>query len=193
MGAVRPGAVLAILILAPAGPVAAADPPKPRAVLVEADGRDEELSAFVSRLESELSDAGKVSFSDARLSGATLGALVAEPDGEATRSFRREWPGDVWLGASVAPCSVKVNRMSYWDTTPEGYRVQRVVENVSVACDVTIRLVDASTTKEKKPLSVTGTASYKRDEGGEGESSELEGVREAARKAAKKLAAELKR
>lgn len=184
---------LAILSALPSVPILAADAPKPRAVLVEADGRDEELSAFVARLESELSDAGKVSFSDARLSGATLGALVAEPDGEATRSFRKEWPGDLWLGASVAPCSVKVSRMSYWDTTPEGYRVERVVENVSVACDVTLRLVDAATTKEKKALSVTGTASYKRDEGGEGESSELEGVREAARKAAKKLAAELKR
>ncbi|MBK9089526.1 MAG: hypothetical protein IPL90_10935 [Holophagales bacterium] len=193
MSAPRLAPVLAILVLVFASPAAAAEKPMPRVVLVEADGPDEELSAFVARFESELSDAGKLAFSDARLSGATLGVLVAEPDGETGRAFRAEWPGETWLAVSLSPCRVEVSRMRYTDTTPEGYRVERVVQNVRVDCPTSIRLVDAVTGKEGKPLAVTGTASYRRSEGDEEESSELEGTRDAARKAAKKLASLLKK
>ena len=193
MRASRLAPVLALLALVAALPAAAAEKPKPRVVLVEADGRDEELSAFVAHFESELSDAGKVAFSDARLSGATLGSLLAEPEGEASRAFRTEWPGETWLAVSVSDCRVNVSRMTYIDTTPEGYRYDRVIENVRVDCPVSLRLVDVAKGKEGKPLEVTGTASYRRTEGEEGESSELEGTRDAARKAAKKLPGLLKK
>ena len=193
MRAARFAPVLAILALVPASPAAAAEKPKPRVVLVEADGRDEELSAFVARFESELSDGDKVAFSDARLSGATLGALVAEPEGEAGRAFRAEWPGETWLAVSLSPCRVEVRRISYIDRTPEGYQIDRVVENVHVACDASLRIVDAATAKEGKPLAVIGTANYRRSEREGEESSELEGTRDAARKAAKKLPALLKK
>jgi hypothetical protein len=183
----RTAALAALLVLAPAPSVAAAGKEKPRVVLVEADGRDEELSAFVARFESELSDRGKATLSDARLSGATLGALVAEADGETARAFRAEWPGDAWLAVSLADCRVDVSRMTYRDRTTEGYAVDRVVEHVRVDCPATLRVVDAATGKGEKSLSVTGTASYRRDVGEEGESSELEATRDAAEKAAKKL------
>ncbi len=178
---------LALLVLSASAPAAGAEKQKPRLVLVEAAGRDEELSAFLARLESELADAGKVGWSDARLSGATLGSLQADPGSDAAKAFRAEWPGGTWAAVSLSPCRVDVRRMSYSDTTPEGYRVTRVVENVSVECSASLRLVDAETAKEGKPLEVTGTASYRREEGEEGESSELEAAREAAKKAAKKL------
>ena len=193
MRAARLAPVLMLLALVSASGALAAEKPKPRIVLVEADGSEEELSAFVARFESELSDGGKVSFSDARLSGATLGAMVAEPDGEAARAFRAEWPGETWLAISLSQCRVEVSRMHYTDTTPEGYRVERVVQNVRVDCPTSLRLVDASTGKEGKPLAVTGTANYRRTEGEEEESSELEGTRDAAEKAAKKLPALLKK
>jgi hypothetical protein len=193
MHAARLVPVLALVAFAAGPPASAAEKPKPRVVLVEADGSYEELSAFVARLESELSDGGKLSFSDARLSGATLGSLVAEPGGEAVRAFRAEWPGETWLAVSLSPCHVEVSRMQYSDTTPEGYRVLRVVENVRVDCAASFRLVDATTGKEGKLLAVTGTASYRRNEGEEEESSELEGTRDAARKAAKKLPSLLKK
>ena len=193
MRASRLAPVLALLALVSALPAAAAEKPKPRAVLVEADGRDEELSAFVARFESELSDAGKVAFSDARLSGATLGSLVAEPGGEAARAFRAEWPGETWLAVSLPECRVNVSRMTYSDTTPDGYRYDRVVENVRVDCPASLRLLDAATGKEGKPLEVTGTASYRRTEGEDGESSELEGTRDAAKKVAKKIPSLLKK
>ena len=77
--------------------------------------------------------------------------------------------------------------MQYSDTTPEGYRVQRVVENVRVECDASLRLVDAATGKEGKPLTVKGTAGFRRTEGEESDSSELAAARAAAKKAAKKL------
>ena len=156
-------------------------------------GPDEELSAFVARFESELSDGGKVAFSDARLAGATLGPLVAEPEGEAARAFRAEWPGETWLAVSLRPAASRSAGCSYSDTTPEGYRVERVIENVRVDCPTSLRLVDAATGKEGKPLAVTGTANYRRNEGEEEESSELEGTRDAAKKAAKKLPALLKK
>ena len=193
MHATRLAPVLAILALVSASAAAAAEKPKPRVVLVEAEGPDEELSAFVARFESELSDGGKVAFSDARLSGATLGALVAEPEGEASRAFRAEWPGETWLAISLPTCRVEVSRMRYTDTTPEGYRVERVVENVRVDCPTSLRLVDATTGKEGKPLAVTGSANYRRNVGEDGESSELEGTRDAAKKAAKKLPSLLKK
>lgn len=193
MRAARLASVLTLLVAVPASPAAAAEKPKPRVVLVEADGRDEELSAFVARFESELSDGGKVVFSDARLSGATLGSLVGEPEGEAARAFRAEWPGETWIAISLSQCRVEVSRMRYSDTTPEGYRYDRVVETVRVDCPVSLRLADAATGKEGKPLAVTGTASYRRTVGEEGETSELEGTRDAAKKAARKLPALLKK
>ena len=193
MRAARLAPALALLALASAFPAPAAEKPPLRAVLVEAEGREEELSAFVARFESDLSDGGKVSLSDARLSGSSLGSLVAEPGGEAARAFRAEWPGEAWLALSLSPCSVKISRIQYRDTTPEGYAYQRVVENVSVVCDAPLRVVDSATGRERKPLTVTGTASYRRNEGEDGETSELEGTREAARKLAKKLAGELKK
>ena len=184
--------VLGLLLLgAPSG--ARAEKPKPRVALVETDGRDVELSAFVARLESELSDRGKVTFSDARLSGARLGPLASEPDGEAARAFRAEWPADFWMAVSLSQCRVEVSRMTYRDRTDEGYAVDRVVENVRVDCDATVRVVDAATGKEGRPFTVTGTASYRRASAEEDESSELEGSRDAAEKAAKKLPGALPR
>lgn len=193
MRAARLAPVLMLLALVPSSGAAAAEKQKPRIVLVEAEGSEEELSAFVARFESELSDGGKVTFSDARLSGATLGPMAAEPGGEAARAFRAEWPGETWLAISLSQCRVEVSRMRYTDTTPEGYRVERVVQNVRVDCPTSLRLVDAATGKEGKPLAVTGTANYRRTEGEEEESSELEGTRDAAEKAAKKLPALLKK
>ena len=56
--------------------------------------------------------------------------------------------------------------MRYSDTTPEGYRVERVVENVRVDCPTSLRLVDAATGKEGKPLAVTGTRELQEKRGG---------------------------
>jgi hypothetical protein len=184
---------LALLILFPASTVSAAAKAKPGVVLVEADGREEELSAFVARLESELADGGKVLFSDARLSGASVGSLGADPGGETARTFRTEWPGETWLAISLSPCRVEVSRMRYSDTTPEGYRGDRVIESVRVECAASIRLVDAASGRGGKPLEVTGTATYRRAEGEDGETSELEATREAAKRAAKKLPGLLKK
>lgn len=170
-----------------------AQKPKPRAVLVEADGDEEALSAFVARLESDLSDRGKVTISDARLAGISLGAVVAEPDGEAARALRAEWAGTGWIGVSLAPCRVDVSRMTYRETSPEGYAYDRVVESVRVDCPATLRIVDAATGKEKKPLEVTGTANYRRSGPDDEESPQLEATRDAAEKAAKKLPAALGR
>lgn len=192
MRSVLASSALALALLARAPSASAAEKPKPRVVLVEADGPEEELSAFVARLESELSDGGKLALSDARLSGATLGTLAAQPGGEGARVFRAEWPGETWIAVSLAPCSVEVRRISYRDPRPEAYGAERVVENVHVACPATLRLVDAATGKERKPIAVTGMANYRRDADGEEESSELEGVRDAAKRAAKKLPSSLK-
>jgi hypothetical protein len=194
MRAARLAPALAILALSFAPPARSAEKPKPRVVLVEADGRDEELSAFLARLESELSDGGKVTFTDGRLAGTTIGSLMTEPDGEAAKAFRAEWPGETWLAVSLSPCEVKVSRIRINDTSPEGYRYERVVENVYVACSVSLRLADSVSGKEGKLLTVTGTANFRRTSGDEeDETSELDGTREAAKKAAKKLAAALKR
>lgn len=192
MRAARTAAVLALAGLA-CGLPALAEMPKPRVVLVEADGREEELSAFLARLESELSDGGKVTFVDGRLAGTTIGALMTEPGGDAAKAFRAEWPGETWLAVSLPPCEVKVSRIRINDVSPEGYRYERVVENVYVACSASLRLADSASGKEGKLLTVTGTASFRR--GGreeDDETSELEGAREAAKKAAKKLPSALR-
>lgn len=192
MRAARLAVLLALAGLPPLA-ASAAEKPKPRLVLVEADGPDTELSAFVARLESELSDAGKLSFSDARLSGANLGSLASEPEGEAARAFRAEWPGETWLAASLSPCRVEVSRMQYTERTPEGYRVDRVIENYRVDCEVSLRLVDSATGRALKPLAVTGTANLRVAEGEDAETPELEGTRDAAEKAAKKLPGALRK
>ena len=188
----KPVALAAVLLLACAPDAAAWGKERPRVVLVEAEGSEEGLSAFVARLESELSDRGKVVLSDARLSGATLGALASEPDGDRAKAFRSEWPGEAWLAVTLSPCRVEVSRMSYRDRTDEGYVVDRVVENVRVDCPASLRVVDAGTGRGAPPLSVTGTAGYRREGGEDEEGPELEATRDAAEKAAKKLPSVLK-
>lgn len=193
---VRPlplASVLALMLLSPSPAALAAAKARPGVVLLEADGREEELSAFVARFESDLADGGKVGFADARLAGATLGSLASDPGGAAARAFRTEWPGETWLAVSLAPCRVEVSRTRYEDTTPEGYRVQRVLENVRVDCRATLRLVDAASGRGAKPLEVTGSATFRRNEGEDGETSELEAARDAARKAARRLPGALKK
>ncbi len=81
-----------------------------RVSLVDATGKNAEVEAFVSRL---LSDAGErelFALSDARLSGASLGMLAAEPRGPAAQRFQASWPSDAYLSLSVADCYIKTTR-----------------------------------------------------------------------------------
>src|SRR5258706_1129154 len=117
-----------------------------RVSLVDATGKNAEVEAFVSRL---LSDAGErelFALSDARLSGASLGMLAAEPRGPAAQRFQASWPSDAYLSLSVADCYIKTTRFVTPDTTPERYRIQRVHIDYDATCPGTMKLADGEDT-----------------------------------------------
>ncbi len=185
---------------APATPAPATPAPAPtraasgpvRVVLVDAQGDEDDLDAFISHLQSEASDRQKVSIVDARLAGARLGVLAADPDGSAARAFRAEWPGEYLLSVDLAPCQVKAHSFTMRDTTPDGYPYQRTIVDVSVSCTASLRAVEEVTGRQRLTEDVTGTATLRRSEDEE-TGPEREGILEAAKKAARRLEKKLGR
>lgn len=164
-----------------------------RVVLVEADGAGPDVEVFVSRLGLESTEAGRFALTDARLSGARLGALAAEPTGERAEAFRRQHPGDAFLSVSVSPCVVASSTVSQWDTDPAtGIRRERIIVNFRAECPVALTLARASDGSSLLRESVSGQATLRRGEDEEGNTAESEAVADAARRAAKKIAAALR-
>ena len=162
-------------------------------VLVEAEGPNVELEAFLSRFLSELSDRAKFRVLDARLSGARVGALAAEPTGEAARAFQRTWPGDVYMGITVEKGYVKSHQQTINDRTPEGYAVQQVIVSYEVLASGSLNLADAQDGHVIATLKMTGSIGYTGDDPSAPEFPEQEAARDMATRAAKKLVTTLGR
>jgi hypothetical protein len=111
----------------------AAGAPKKRLVLVEAKGPGPELDRFVPRLLSAASDRGLGAIVDARLSGAHLADVGAA--GETSAAFRREYPGDVYLGVLLSPCVVNRHEGRFYDRQTTAAGVPQRVETVVVTYD----------------------------------------------------------
>jgi hypothetical protein len=163
-----------------------------RLVLVETKGPGLELDRFVSRFLSAASDRGLGAIVDARLSGAHL-ADVGAP-GEISAAFRREYPGDVYLGVLLAPCVVRRHEGGYYDrqTTPGGVpqRVDSVVVTYNADCSAAVTLVgEAGAAARTFDVSGhNGTAAVS----GSDTEAEAQAAEEAADRAAKKLASLLR-
>ena len=166
---------------------ASAGAAKKKLVLVEAKGPGPELERFVPHFLSAASDRGLGAIVDARLSGARL-ADVGAP-GEAATAFRRDNPGDVYLGVVLSPCAVNRHEGRYYDrqTTMSGVPVR--VENVVVTWDATCR-VDVTVVGEAGAAvrsfnveGVNGTAEVSSSN----TEAEAQAAEDAADRAAKKL------
>jgi hypothetical protein len=168
-----------------------------RVVLVEASGgRSEsggrrgepEVDAFVSRFLSDVSDKDSFVVSDARLSGASVASLMADPNGAATTAFRQAWPGDAYLAAIVGECSVKTSSFTMRDRTPEGYQYDKVFISFDATCPASLKLVDAGDGRMLANVEVTGRAKYQGDDAETGRTpAEEEAAQDAATRAVKKL------
>ena len=137
-------------------PAAAATNPK-RLVLVEAKGPGPELERFVPHFFSAASDRGLGAIVDARNSGAHL-ADIGQP-GEGSASFRRDFPGDVYLGILLSPCVVNRHEGRYYDRQTNAAGVPVRVENVVVTydadCSVAVTIV-GEPGKAARSFDVTG-------------------------------------
>jgi hypothetical protein len=115
-------------------------------VLVEAKGATPELERFIPHFLSAASDRGLGAIVDARLSGAHL-ADVGAP-GEAGVEFRKAWPGDVYLGILLAPCSIQRREGRVYDRqvnpgTGTPVRVENIVVSYEADCSVSVSIVTA--------------------------------------------------
>jgi hypothetical protein len=188
----RAAALAALAVLAAACSTAppaatAAGPSAKRLVLVEAKGPGPELDRFVPHFLSAASDRGLGAIVDARLSGAHL-ADVGAP-GEASAAFRREYPGDVYLGVMLAPCRINRHEGHIYDRQINTGGVPQRVENVVVSydadCTVAVTVVGqaGSAVKTFDVSGRNGTAEVSAtDTEAEGQAAE-----DAADRAAKKL------
>lgn len=176
---------------APAG--GEATPPR-RVVLVDASGATPDVEAFVSRLSLEATEAGRISLVDARLAGATVAALAAEPEGERTRAFVRAWPGDALLSVSVSPCFVDSRSFSESVVDPStGIRSERIRVSYTAECSASLALHAAGDGKAILGTVVKGAANLRPTSDDEAVSAETEALQDAARRSAKKLASALGR
>jgi len=186
-------AALAVLTAVPcacssAPPAAtAAGVPAKRLVLVEAKGPGPELDRFVPHFLSAASDRGLGSIVDARLSGAHL-ADVGAP-GEASAAFRKEYPGDVYLGVMLAPCRINRHEGHIYDRQINSsglpQRIDNVVVNYDADCTAAVTVVGeaGSAVKTFDVAGRNGTAEVSAtDTEAEGQAAE-----DAADRAAKKL------
>ncbi len=165
---------------------------KKRLVLVEAKGPGPELERFVPHFLSVADDRGLGAITDARLAGAHLAEIGAP--GETSAAFRRDNPGDVYLGVLLSPCTVNRHEGRYYDrqTTASGVPVR--VENVVVTWDATCR-VDVTLVGEAGTAAKTfnvegrnGTAEVSASN----TEAEAQAAEDAAERAAKKLASMLR-
>jgi hypothetical protein len=178
------------------GPAAASAPAaggaKKRLVLVEAKGPGPEIERFVPRLLSAASDRGLGAIVDARLSGAHLADIGAV--GETSAAFRKEYPGDVYIGVLMSPCTVNRHEGRFYDRTQNAagvpVRTETVVVNYDADCKVAVTLIgEAGTAAKTFDVSGhNGTAEVSVS------NTEAEGqaADDAADRAAKKLASNLR-
>jgi hypothetical protein len=141
---------------------------------VEVEGKESETEVFVSRFVEALSTRGLGGVADARLAGGTLATLRDASSGVAGR-FRDLYPGDAYVGVTVPPC--------------RPVRVRSGV--VDVECVATVRALSPAGASlgefQSKGENATGLGTN-RETG-----PDVEALRDAAERAAKKLAAILKR
>lgn len=173
-------------------PAAAAGAAKKRLVLVEARGPGPEIERFVPRLLSAASDRGLGAIVDARLSGAHLADVAAA--GEISAAFRREYPGDVYIGALMSPCSIQRHEGRVYDRqqTPGGVpvRTETVVVTYDAECTVVLTLVGEAGSAVKT-LDVTGRNGSAQVSASNTEA-EGQAAADAADRAAKKLASSVR-
>ncbi len=167
--------------------------PKKAIVLVEAKGVTPELDRFVPHFLSEASDRGLGAILDARLSGAHL-ADVGAP-GEAGAEFRKAWPGDVYLGILLAPCSIQRRESRIYDRqtnpgTGTPVRVQDVVVSYEADCSVSVSIVTAPGAAVKT-IDVTGRNGSSEVSAADTEA-EAQAAEDAAERAVKKLVSSLR-
>ncbi|HQQ77880.1 MAG TPA: hypothetical protein PLB01_11030 [Thermoanaerobaculia bacterium] len=161
---------------------------KKRLVLVEARGPGPEIERFVPRLLSAASDRGLGAIVDARLSGAHLADVAAA--GEISAAFRREYPGDVYIGALMSPCTIQRHEGRVYDRqqTPGGVpvRTETVVVTYDAECSVVLTLVGEAGAAVKT-IDVTGRNGSAEVSASNTEA-EGQAAADAADRAAKKLA-----
>jgi hypothetical protein len=193
-------AALAALVLAAVSSACSSAPPAAtaagastkRLVLVEAKGPGPELDRFVPHFLSAASDRGLGAVVDARLSGAHLADVGAV--GEASAAFRKEYPGDVYLGVMLAPCRINRHEGHVYDrqinTGGVPQRVENVVVNYDADCTAAVTVVGeaGAAVKTFDVSGRNGTAEVSAtDTEAEGQAAE-----DAADRAAKKLASLLR-
>lgn len=194
-----PAALLAAACASsPSSPSASAAPsagpggaPK-RLVLVETKGPGPEMERFVPRFLSAASDRGLGAVVDARLSGMHLADVGAA--GEASAAFRKEYPGDVYIGFLMSPCRVNRHEGHVYDrqTSMSGVpqRVESVVVSYDAECTVAATLFrEAGSPAKTFDISGrNGTAEVSASN----TEAEAQAAEDAADRAAKKLASLLR-
>jgi hypothetical protein len=194
----RAAALAALAVLASgcaSGPSASAPgtaAPKKSLVLVEARGPGPELDRFVSHFLSAASDRGLGAIVDARLSDAHL-ADVGAP-GETSAAFRREHPGDLYLGVLLSPCVVNRRESRFYDRQMSAagvpQRVENVIVNYDADCSVAVTLVGEAGTAART-FDVSGRSGTAEVSASDTEA-EAQAAEDAADRAAKKLASILR-
>ncbi len=190
MSGCAPASTTSSPVTAAAAPSAAAA--KKRLVLVEARGPGPEIERFVPRLLSAASDRGLGAIVDARLSGAHLADVGVA--GETSAAFRGEFPGDVYVGVLMSPCTVNRHEGRFYDRTnpiagaPQ--RVETVVVTYDASCTVSVTLVGEAG-KAAKTFDVTGRNGSAEVSASNTEA-EAEAAEDAADRSAKKLVSMLR-
>jgi hypothetical protein len=171
---------------------AAARAPKKRLVLVEAKGAGPEIERFVPHFLSAASDRGLGAIVDARLAGAHLADIGAV--GETSAAFRREYPGDVYIGVLLSACVINRHEGRFYDrqTNAVGQptRVETVVTSYDADCTAAVTLVGEAGAAVKT-FDVSGRNGTAQVSASDTEA-EAQAAEDAADRAAKKLASLLR-
>jgi hypothetical protein len=200
MMSARAAALAALAILAAISSACSSAPPAvtpagasaKRLVLVETKGPGPELDRFVPHFLSAMSDRGLGAIVDARLSGAHLADVGAI--GETSVAFRREYPGDVYVGVLLSPCVVNRHEGRFYDRQTNALgqptRVETVVASYDADCTVAVTLVGEAGAAAKT-FDVSGRNGTAQVSASDTEA-EAQAAEDAADRAAKKLASILR-
>jgi hypothetical protein len=171
---------------------ATAGAPKKRLVLVETKGPGPELERFVPHFLSAASDRGLGAIVDARLADAHLADVGAA--GEASAAFRRDYPGDVYVGVLLSPCTINRHEGRFYDRQTNALgqptRVETVVTSYDADCTASVTLV-GEPGAPAKTFDVSGRNGTAQVSASDTEA-EAQAAEDAAERAAKKIASLLR-
>lgn len=125
-------------------------------LLVEARGNRTALPRFVTAFASTVNTSGFHQLTDQRTAGGRLSTLKLGDAAPAARTFRGQWPADVYVGVDLTGCTALQKTETYREKDKRGTVLIRTRHWAEAECEARVELVDGRTGAELAVVEAAG-------------------------------------